>query len=169
MSPLRYYVAYTKREQGSADGEAFTRHAPRNIKEGKALLPGGTWCLDTGARMVHTHRARQLRVWRHFPSPERALMGVIYGLDDSRAQYDGYLEEWRGKPPGYFPGDLERLGLCSRTLSALTLAGITTVDQLYRMTPAELARVRNVGRKSLNEIVPLVRRWRELKQGEVRP
>ena len=48
---------------------------------------------------------------------------------------------------------IEELGLSVRTINCLTRAGIKTTDDLVRMTEEELIKVRNLGRKSLEEIL----------------
>ena len=47
-------------------------------------------------------------------------------------------------------------GFLKRTGNLLMRGGINTMDELLSKTPGELARVRNVGAKSL-ELVPLMR------------
>ena len=48
---------------------------------------------------------------------------------------------------------IEELGLSVRSFNCLTRAGIKTTDDLVRMTEEELIKVRNLGRKSLEEIL----------------
>lgn len=154
MAPQRYYALVIKRTRLTLDGttvEEGERHYPDNIMAGKAMLPGGRWEVDENIRQVITDRAERLRVWRHFQSVEGVLMAAMFGRRDPRAGYDGYLEEWRGRPPGYF-GPLDDLRLSPRVASLLRVAGVVTLTDLCGKTPAELLTLKNCGRSALVEI-----------------
>lgn len=57
----------------------------------------------------------------------------------------------------YYDGDfIEELDFSVRTYNCLRRAGITTVCQLKQMTIEDLKKVKNLGSKSLNEIVQRV-------------
>ncbi len=47
---------------------------------------------------------------------------------------------------------IDELQLNGRTSNCLLLEGITTVDQLSRMSDADLARIPNIGRNAIKEI-----------------
>jgi hypothetical protein len=143
-----------KQSRTEADGttvEEGDRRYPYSIMAGKAMMPGGRWEVDENIRTVITDRAERLRVWRHFQSPEGALIGAIFGRRDPRAGYDGYLEEWRGRPPGYF-GALDAFTLTPQIANALHAAGIVTAADLCGKTPTELLKMKNIGRSALAKI-----------------
>ena len=48
---------------------------------------------------------------------------------------------------------LDELGLSVKTYNCLRRAGVSTIDDLTRMTKDDMMRVRNLGRRSLEEII----------------
>ena len=48
------------------------------------------------------------------------------------------------------------LDLSVRTLTRLKMAGIYSIEELTNMTPSELKKVRNLGRKSYEEILDVL-------------
>ena len=61
-------------------------------------------------------------------------------------EYDNYYDD----------GGIEELDFTVRTYNCLRRAGITTVSQLKQMTIEDLKKVKNLGSKSLNEILQRV-------------
>lgn len=57
----------------------------------------------------------------------------------------------KAEKPVKIPLTMEELGLSVRTYNCLTRAGITTTDDLMCMTTDDLIKVRNLGRKGLEE------------------
>ena len=52
---------------------------------------------------------------------------------------------------------IEELDLSVRSFNCLKRAGINTVDDLIRKTEDEMMKVRNLGRKSLEEVIRVMR------------
>lgn len=65
---------------------------------------------------------------------------------------EGKLEEWKLSP-------MEELGLSTRAWTCLKRYGCKTIGDITKLDYMELTRVRNLGRKSLNEIVSKVRKY----------
>ena len=66
-------------------------------------------------------------------------------------------EIWVGDPTGdkekILSMTIEELELSIRSFNCLKRAGINTVDELINKTPEEMMRVRNLGKKSLEEVI----------------
>ena len=48
---------------------------------------------------------------------------------------------------------LDELELSVKTYNCLSRAGVNTIDDLTRMTASDMMRVRNLGRRSLEEVI----------------
>ena len=75
------------------------------------------------------------------------LRNLIVEEDD--IDYDEYDD--------YYDDDgIEELDFSVRTYNCLRRAGITTIDQLKQMTIVDLKKIKNLGTKSINEIMQKV-------------
>ena len=75
------------------------------------------------------------------------LSNLIVEEDD--IDYDEYDD--------YYDDDgIEELDFSVRTYNCLRRAGITTIDQLKQMTIVDLKKIKNLGTKSINEIMQKV-------------
>ncbi len=75
------------------------------------------------------------------------LSNLIVEEDD--IDYDEYDD--------YYDDDgIEELDFSIRTYNCLRRAGITTIDQLKQMTIVDLKKIKNLGTKSINEIMQKV-------------
>ena len=69
-------------------------------------------------------------------------------LEDDDIDYDEYDEYYDDTDPD----DIENLNLSVRTYNCLRRVGITTISALKEKTEEELTHVKNLGKKSLEEI-----------------
>lgn len=69
-------------------------------------------------------------------------------VEDEDIDYDEYDEYFDDTDPD----DIDNLNLSVRTYNCLRRAGITTISALKETTEEELTEVRNLGKKSLEEI-----------------
>ena len=69
-------------------------------------------------------------------------------IEDDDIDYDEYDEYYDDTDPD----DIENLNLGVRTYNCLRRAGITTISALKEKTEEELTHVKNLGKKSLEEI-----------------
>ena len=69
-------------------------------------------------------------------------------VEDEDIDYDDYDEYFDDTDPD----DIDNLNLSVRTYNCLRRAGITTISALKETTEEELTKVRNLGKKSLEEI-----------------
>ena len=53
--------------------------------------------------------------------------------------------------------DVSRMGLSSRAYNALWRSGLTTVGDVFKLNPRELYAVKNLGGKSLEEVINAMR------------
>ena len=74
------------------------------------------------------------------------IRNLLIGDDD--IDYDEYDEYYDDTDPD----DIDNLNLSVRTYNCLRRAGITTISALKEKTEEELTHVKNMGRKSLEEI-----------------
>ena len=75
------------------------------------------------------------------------LNNLIVEEDDiDYDEYDDYYDD----------DDIEELDFSVRTYNCLRRAGITTIDQLKQMTIVDLKKIKNLGTKSINEIMQKV-------------
>ena len=69
-------------------------------------------------------------------------------VEDEDIDYDEYDEYFDDTDPD----DIDNLNLSVRTYNCLRRAGITTISALKETTEEELTKVKNLGKKSLEEI-----------------
>ncbi len=56
---------------------------------------------------------------------------------------------------------IEKLGLTIRSLNALRRSEYNTIEQLLQLTPDELANIKNLGKKSVDDIVSKLNKWKQ--------
>ncbi|ASI53930.1 DNA-directed RNA polymerase subunit alpha [Metamycoplasma hyosynoviae] len=56
---------------------------------------------------------------------------------------------------------IEKLNLTIRSLNALRRAEYSTVDELAKLTEEELGNIKNLGKKSIDDIIEKLKKWRE--------
>ena len=61
---------------------------------------------------------------------------------------------------------IEALGLTARSQNALSRAGLQTAGQLMNITEEELYSIRNLGKKSIDDILKKVHSLRNMKENE---
>ena len=59
----------------------------------------------------------------------------------------------KNKTPVFIMGNIDELELSVRSYNCLKRAGINTVEQLCNKTPDDMMKVRNLGKKSLDEVL----------------
>ena len=59
----------------------------------------------------------------------------------------------KNKTPVFIMGNIDELELSVRSYNCLKSAGINTVEELCNRTPEDMMKVRNLGRKSLEEVL----------------
>ena len=59
----------------------------------------------------------------------------------------------KNKTPVFIMGNIDELELSVRSYNCLKRAGINTVEELCNRTPEDMMKVRNLGRKSLEEVL----------------
>lgn len=86
------------------------------------------------------------------PRPEEVLDCVLEALEDIREAMR-YLDKGSGKLPAITrDSDIDDLGLSVRSYNCLKRYGVQTVGELANMPNEEFGKVRNLGRRSLEEI-----------------
>ena len=53
------------------------------------------------------------------------------------------------------------MGLTIRSLNALRRSEYNTIEQLLQLTPDELANIKNLGKKSVDDIVSKLNKWKQ--------
>lgn len=88
-----------------------------------------------------------------------SFLDSLEGIDsaDDIANNSLYYNGAESKGEKVLSMSLEELGLSVRAYSCLTRANINTVEELIEMTESDLIRVRNLGKKSLDEIIQKLR------------
>ena len=61
---------------------------------------------------------------------------------------------------------IERLNLTIRSLNALKRSKYNTVDELLKLTEEELSNIKNLGKKSIEDIAEKLRNWKEKHQDQ---
>lgn len=153
---LRYYEDMTMEKVGKQFG--VTKERIRQI-EAKALrklmYPTRREKLKHGLLVTETSEriAKEASEWliekiikERIERDERAKQAKSL-LED-----EGKLEEWKLSP-------MEELGLSTRAWTCLKRHGCETIGDITKLNYMELARIRNLGRKSLNEIISKVREY----------
>lgn len=115
---------------------------------------------------VTRERIRQVEVkaLRKLRHPSRATM-IKYGIRKYiDRQVNGITEFYearlRGKePPQLENMSIENMDLSVRSYNCLKRAGIVTVKDLIKLEPNELASIRNLGRRSYDEIVAKIEKY----------
>ena len=80
-------------------------------------------------------------------------MNLFTDLSDDIANTDIMVEKEEEKKDKVLETTIEELDLSVRSFNCLKRAGINTVADLVSKSEAEMMRVRNLGRKSLEEVV----------------
>ena len=153
---LRYYEGMTMEEVGRAFG--VTRERIRQIGAKalrKLMYPTRRKKLEHGLLVTEASERKA----------KEASERLIEELTKERIERDervkqakqlledeGKLEEWKLSP-------MEELGLSTRAWTCLKRHGCKTIGDVTKLDYMELTRVRNLGHKSLNEIVSKVRKY----------
>ena len=153
---LRYYEDMNLEEVGKQFG--VTRERIRQV-EAKALrrlmyptrrkkLEHGLLATETSERMAKEASDRLIEeLTKERIERDERVKQAKQLLED-----EGKLEEWKLSP-------MEELGLSTRAWTCLKRHGCKTIGDITKLDYMELTRVRNLGRKSLNEIVSKVRKY----------
>jgi DNA-directed RNA polymerase subunit alpha len=86
----------------------------------------------------------------------RRLMGYLHlfaGLSETTKHTEFIIEKGEGKKDRIYEMSIEELELSVRSYNCLKRANINTVEDLVSRTEEEMMRVRNLGRKSLEEVL----------------
>lgn len=141
---LRYYEGMTMEKIGRAFG--VTRERIRQV-EAKALR-----------KLMHPTRRKKLEhgllvTEASERMAKEASERLIEELTKERIERDeGKLEKWKLSP-------MEELGLSTRAWTCLKRHGCKTIGDVTKLNYMELTKIRNLGRKSSNEIVSKVRKY----------
>ena len=109
-------------------------------------------------RQLLTHGIFTLR---RSPAREYLVLGVKGVIAaEVKARHDEMFGRTKTSPVLIFEGtnrQINELGLSSRTFNALARIGISCTDDIARLGYRKLTRVRNLGEKSIGEIVKVMR------------
>jgi DNA-binding CsgD family transcriptional regulator len=145
------YIATVEYVLLTALSERQRKMLPMYYRDGKTLQEiGKCYCLTRErVRQIIEKSIQKLRVGRHREFLKYGVLGTITRL---KARVGGPQAET--DTPTY--KDIRNLGLSARSRNSLWQAGIFSVGSILKLTPFELARVRNLGSKSYAEIVTVL-------------
>lgn len=153
---LRYYEDMTMEKVGRAFG--VTKERIRQV-EAKALrklmhptrrkkLEHGLLVTEASERMAKEASERLIEeLTKERIERDERVKQAKQLLED-----EGKLEEWKLSP-------MEELGLSTRAWTCLKRHGCKTIGDVTKLNYMELTKIRNLGRKSSNEIVSKVRKY----------
>ncbi len=108
--------------------------------------------LNVTRERIRQIEAKALRKLGH-PRNRSCVMAIsVKQHQDERREYEEEMKKNGALPKVIAEIPIEELDLSVRAYNSLKRAGIYTVGQLQEMTEEKLLRVRNLGRKSLEEI-----------------
>lgn len=174
--PALYYLAYDYSERGAnmtfryyRDGKTYSEIAAEYSLTTERIRQIIAKVLRV---MRHPKRQRMLQsgVQAYFESRERAAKDAAeeraqalakqarqQAIADCRQTMNEAMSELLGAEPAAAQGDysdaIELLDLSVRSFNCLHRAGVNTVGEIIALGPEKLMRVRNLGKKSYEEIV----------------
>ena len=80
-------------------------------------------------------------------------LNLFYDLSDKTQSVEIMVEKGDQSKERILEMTLEELDLSVRSFNCLKRAGVITVEDLIKMTDEDLMKVRNLGRKSLEEVI----------------
>ena len=112
---------------------------------------------------VTDYDKRTLEVWTNGTiKPDEAVslgakiisehLMLFIGLADSVSGVEIMVQKEDDKNDGILEKSIDDLDLSVRSYNCLKRAGINTVEELTKMTEEDMMKVRNLGRKSLEEV-----------------
>ena len=94
-------------------------------------------------------------------------LNLFIDLSEKGQNFDVIVEKEDDKKEKVLEMNIDELELSVRSYNCLKRAGINTVEELTNRTPEDMMKVRNLGRKSLEEVLAkLKERGLSLRQGE---
>ena len=92
---------------------------------------------------------------------------VFINLSENAAKAEVMVEQQEDESSKVLSMSIEDLELSVRSFNCLKRAGINTVEELTNRTPEDMMKVRNLGRKSLEEVLAKLKELGlQLNQGE---
>ena len=96
-----------------------------------------------------------------------AHLGLFIDLSEAAQQADVMIEKEDNAKEKVLEMNIDELELSVRSYNCLKRAGINTVEELTNRTPEDMMKVRNLGRKSLEEVLAKLKELGlQLNQGE---
>ena len=99
--------------------------------------------------------------------PRTMIDKIIDDLSDAAQQAEVMIEKENDAQEKVLEMNIDELELSVRSYNCLKRAGINTVAELINRTPEDMMKVRNLGRKSLEEVLAKLKELGlQLNQGE---
>ena len=119
---------------------------------------------NTRVRQITDYDKLTLEVWTNGTlSPDDAVslgakllnehLSLFINLSDSQIETGTFIEKDEGKKERVLELSIEELDMSVRSYNCLKRAGINTVEDLTNRTEDDMMKVRNLGRKSLEEVL----------------
>lgn len=94
-------------------------------------------------------------------------LNLFIDLSEKGQNFDVIVEKEDDKKEKVLEMNIDELELSVRSYNCLKRAGINTVEELTNRTPEDMMKVRNLGRKSLEEVLAKLKELGlSLRQGE---